>query len=126
MAKKVLYFTAGDVPTPQETAEMAAIKATTATAFTFGARSRIQSQAFGAGPEECDFVAGTPPSGLPWSGKPVFNPAAPPRPDTMLPIQTVVTSGQAVTGVTLTGTAGAGKTMTLTIVAGVVTAAAFV
>lgn len=37
----------------------------------------------------------------------------------------LISNGQAVTGVTLTGTAGAGKTATFTVAGGVITAATF-
>lgn len=72
---KVLYFTAGPVPTTEEKADIDALNKLTGAPYTVGVRNRLVSQNFGAGAEACDMVAGTPPSGEPWASKPVFTAA---------------------------------------------------
>jgi hypothetical protein len=72
---KIIYFTAGPVPTTQEKADIAGLNLLTGAPYTVGVRNRLVSQNFGAGAEACDMVAGTPPSGAPWNAKPVFTAA---------------------------------------------------
>ncbi len=72
---KILYFTAGPVPTTEEKADIDALNTLTGAKYTLGVRNRLVSQNFGAGAEACDAVSGTPPSGAPWNAKPVFDAA---------------------------------------------------
>lgn len=125
MAQKILYFTAGEVATSDEKADIAALMAITAPAFEVGVRNALVSTAYGAGIEDTDMVAGTIPTAYNDAETyPVADPDNPPTPP-VASDQKVITSGVAVTGVTLVGTAGAGKSMALTIVDGVVTTATF-
>lgn len=101
---KIIYFTAGDTPTGPETTAINALNAYVPAGYEVVVRNRLASQNFGAGPEACDYVAGTLPAGLPWSGKPVFDPAAPPRPTSLPSTRAVVSNGQKIAGVTGSGT----------------------
>lgn len=66
MAQKILYFTAGPVPTGPEAAEIAALQTLTQAFFEVKVRSAAQSPNYGdstiTGAEACDFLAGSPPS----------------------------------------------------------------
>ena len=125
MTKKILYFLAGEVATTEEKADIAALMAITDKPYEVGVRNTLQSQAYGAGIEHADMVAGTIPTAYSNAGTyPVADPDNPPPPPVAAD-QVVITSGAAVADVELVGTAGAGKSMVLTIVAGVVTTATF-
>lgn len=63
MPQKLIYFTADTVPTVDETAEIAALKAMAAPRYEVFVRNRLGSQQYGAGAESFDVVAGTPPDG---------------------------------------------------------------
>lgn len=119
---KVLYFTAGPVATTEEKAAIAALALSAEAPIIFGVRSATGDHNFGSGPEPTDYVYGTVPTA--YNAKPVYDPEAPPAPS-VGSSQAVVTDGIEVEGVTLTGTAGASKTMVLTIVDGEITAATF-
>lgn len=62
MTKKIIFFTAGEVPTVAEAAQIAALKAKEAPGFQVAVRNSTQSASYGAGPEACDLVAGTIPT----------------------------------------------------------------
>ena len=122
--KKVLYFTAGPVPTGPELTAIDQLNALVGSNYAVGVRDGSQSPNYGAGPEAADFVAGTPPEGYAdTEDYPRITPATA-DPAGALNKKTI-TSGVAIAGVTLAGTAGAGKSMVLTIVNNVVTTATF-
>lgn len=80
---KILYFTAGPVPTSNEKADIAALNAFAVAPFEVGVRNALQVGASGAQVEDADYVAvvsgGTIPE--PYDDDetyPVFDPAAPP------------------------------------------------
>ena|SRR5690554_2355554 len=120
--QKIIYFTAGDVATNLEISDIEALNAFVKKEYEVLVRNRTASQEYGAGPEEGDFVAGTPPSGLPWSEIPEW---VYPEPEGIEPNQaivenndvieitaggkevnaTVAISESAITGVTLIATA---------------------
>lgn len=123
--KKIIYFTAGAVATGPEKTAIDQLNAIVGSSFVVQVRNGAVPNEYAAGNEEvADYVAGTIPDNDYYEGLPVADPAAPPAP-TVKARQKVISSGVGVPGVTLVGTAGAGKTMTLTIVAGVVTTATF-
>ena len=62
MAKKIIYFTAGIVPTVTEVAEIANLKALTAAGYTLSVRDGAKSASYAGGIESCDIVAGTIPT----------------------------------------------------------------
>ena len=62
MTKKVLYFTAGPVPTVTEAAQIAALVALGLPGYTVGVRNGLLPGSFGAGIEASDYVAGTIPT----------------------------------------------------------------
>jgi len=121
--KKVLYFTADAVASGPELTAIGKLNALVG--YDVGVRNSLVANTYGAGVEDADYVAGTLVAPYDDAGDfPVINPDVPPAP-VVGSTQKVITSGVAVTGVTLVGTAGAGKSMALTIVAGVVTTATF-
>lgn len=125
--QKVIFFTAGPVATAGELADIAQLNALTEPRYDVKVRNGALADGmkFGAGIEDADFVAGTIPTEYSNAGTyPVIDPDNPPNPPVDAD-QAVVTSGASYSNVTLTGTAGAGKTMVLTIAAGVITAATF-
>lgn len=125
--QKIIFFTAGPVATPGELADIEQLNALTGARYDVKVRNGGLSGGmnYGAGIEDTDFVAGTIPTAYSDAEDyPVIDPDAPPPPDVNAN-QKVVTSGQNVANVTLVGTAGSGKTMVLTIVAGVITTATF-
>lgn len=102
MTDKILYFTAGRIPTTGEKAEIAAIEALCVKPFEVGVRNPIDSPSYGT-PEEADYVAGTIPESEPYASLPEFDPADPPTPS--LPAtQAIVGNGDSfpVTGGTVT------------------------
>ncbi len=62
MTKRVLYFTAGPVPTVTEAGQIAALVALGVPGYTVGVRSALLSGNYGAGIEASDYVAGTIPT----------------------------------------------------------------
>ncbi|CAA2409743.1 Virion structural protein [Xanthomonas phage Suba] len=79
MTDKILYFTAGRIPTTAEKAEIAAIEALCVVPYSVGVRNPIDSPNYGT-PEEADYVAGTVPEEEPYASLPEFDPADPPNP----------------------------------------------
>lgn len=67
--KKVIYFTAGALPTVGEAAEIAVLQAAATKPFDlFIRRGDLPADAdysYGAGAEACDYIAGTPPNNIP-------------------------------------------------------------
>lgn len=61
MTDKIIYFTAGPVPTGGELDDIAALNAKS-NPYEIKVRSAIESNSYGAGIEDADFVAGTIPS----------------------------------------------------------------
>lgn len=78
--QKILYFTAGAAPTPEEKADIDNLNKLVGSPYEVGVRNAIESYNYGAGPEPADFVAGSVPTGPggdvdpPYDGVPVFNP----------------------------------------------------
>lgn len=62
MTKKIIFFTAGVVPTEAEQAQIDALNALSAPGYNVAVRNSTQSASFGSGIEACDFVAGTIPT----------------------------------------------------------------
>jgi uncharacterized protein YjdB len=62
MTKKILFFTAGPVPTAGEQGQIDALNALTLPGYNIGVRSAIQPASYGHGIEVSDFVAGTIPT----------------------------------------------------------------
>lgn len=125
--QKVIFFTAGPVATAGELEDIGKLNALTEPRYDVKVRNGglTGGMNYGAGIEDADLVAGTIPTAYSDAEDyPVIDPDAPPPP-TVNANQKVITSGANNTNVTLTGTAGAGKTMVLTIAAGVITAATF-
>lgn len=101
--KKVLYFTAGPIPTPQEQADIAALRTLAEPAYEVGVRNGAANAQFGTGRNEpADYAAGVIPTE--YNALDEFDVDAPPAPDTLPDTQTVVTDGQKVLGVTGSGT----------------------
>jgi hypothetical protein len=84
---KIIYFTASDVPTVQEKADIEAINASI---HTLNVSNGSVSNGLGT-TEECDYVAGTVPTE--YAGKPTFDPNAGELDDD----QAIVTDGDSVT-----------------------------
>lgn len=67
--KKVIYFLAGALPTVDEAAAIAVLQAAATKPFDLFVRRGDGAAAsdynYGAGPEACDYVAGTPPNNIP-------------------------------------------------------------
>ena len=75
MTKKIIFFTASAVATPQEITAMNAIKADefVKPAYELVVRNGSVPNTYGHGVEGADYVAGAVPSA--YSAKPVFDPA---------------------------------------------------
>lgn len=117
--KKVIYFTAGDKPTTGEQAEIDALNALAALPYNVVVRNGARSTAFGAGIEAADYVAGTIPTAYNDAETyPVFDPDAPPAPDTLPATQAVVSDAQVLD-------TDDGGTVTLTIAGGAITSAVY-
>lgn len=119
--KKVIYFTAGMQPTGPEATAIAKLNALAGAPYQVLVRrgdAARGSDNYGAGADDCDFVAGTVPAA--YSAKTVINPDAPPPPDNLPATLAIVGSGL-VAGVTVTGS---GTKLTLTVSGGKITAAA--
>lgn len=72
MADKILYFLAGDVATVDELADIVKLNTAAEVPYLVGVRNSKVSTNYGAGPEECDFVAGTIPTA--YTAKPTVDP----------------------------------------------------
>lgn len=99
--KKVIYFTAKDVPTSGEIADIAKLNAEAVAAYDVAVRSAVRPMSSGGDLEACDYAAGTVPTA--YNAKPVIDPNAIPN-QSLSSTQAIVTNGQTVTGVTGTGT----------------------
>lgn len=112
---KVIFFTADNVPTTDEIAAINKLNAAAVAPYDIAVRNTKVSADYGAGPEACDFVAGTVP--VAFNAKPVINPDAIP-PTGLTATQAVVTHNvdmvKPVTGVYATK-------IRATVVAGVIT-----
>jgi hypothetical protein len=62
MTQRIIYFTAAAKPTSGELLEIAGLNDAAAAKYEVLVRNKLNSNDYGAGPEECDFVAGDPPS----------------------------------------------------------------
>lgn len=60
--KKIIYFTAGPVPTAGESAEIALLNGLTSPGYSVSIRNGANSASFGYGKEAADLVAGTVPT----------------------------------------------------------------
>lgn len=109
MTQKIVYFTAGAVPTVEEAADIEALNALTQPPYAvkvsngsvppnLGMRPNPDPDPEPEDPEivpvlmDCDFVAGTIPAD--YDGLPVFDPQNPPDPNPLPGNQAVVTDGQ--------------------------------
>lgn len=118
--KRVMYFTAGRVPTGGELAEIAALNALAAQPFEVVVRNALDSPNFGAGIEAADYKAGSPP--VAYAGVTAFPTGTALYPLSSLPADhAIVKNGQKRNGVT---GAGANVVATFTVAAGVVSAIA--
>lgn len=114
---KIIYFTAGGIPTTGELAAIAKFNLAAKPAFEVAVRRAdgVGSQLYGAGVEAADFVAGTRPTAYTSTETyPAANPDAPPFGDILAPTQAMVRNGQQIVV--------AGGTATITVAGGVVTA----
>lgn len=102
-ASKVIYFTAGPVPTTQEKAEITAISAQAAPAYTVSVRNSLKARNR-ASNETTDYVAGAIPpnyrdggidSGTPY--KTVYTYTNPPNPPALPSAQAILRTGQTLT-----------------------------
>lgn len=105
--KKVIYFTAGDVPTTDEKADIAKLNAAAVAPYDVAVRSAIRPMSSGGPLEACDYASGTIPTA--YNAKPVIDPDAIPN-QNLSSTQAIVTNGQTITGVT-----GSGTTATITV-----------
>lgn len=114
---KIIYFAAGDTLTPTERDEIDLIQPFTEPPFKLTVVNAQESNSYGYGPMDADFIAGTPPAPYdnldPNEGTvyPVFDPEKPPVP--VLDTQVVVNDGDTFTV--------AGGTVSAAVAAGVVT-----
>lgn len=115
--KKVLYFTAGDVPTTGEKADIDKLNAAAVAPYEVGVRSAIRSLGTAGNYESADYVAGSVPAVAPWNAIDVIDPDAIPNQSTSA-TQAVIESGVDIV-VPVTGTYT--NTITPTIVDGVIT-----
>lgn len=117
---KVIFFTAGPLPTVNETAAIAKFNALPVETVV---RNGLENNNYGAGPEECDFVAFVSPMTKPtaYTAKTTFDPDKPPALSSLPATSAIVANGQKYSGVTVTGT---GTFATYTVANGLVTAIA--
>jgi hypothetical protein len=112
---KVIFFTADNVPTVGELADIANLNARAVAPYEIAVRNTKVAARYGAGIEACDFVAGTVP--VAFNAKPVIDPDAIPATG-LTALQAVVTHNvdivTPVTGVYATK-------IKATVVAGVIT-----
>lgn len=117
---KVIFFTAGPTPTTDENTAIAKLNAQPIDVVV---RNGVENNNYGAGPEDCDFVAFVSPMTKPpaYSAKTTYDPDKPPVLSSIPATQALVANGQKYSGVTVTGT---GTFATYTVANGVVTAIA--
>lgn len=119
--KRVIYFTADEKATDPEKAAIAALNVRAEVPLEILVRNSRQSLSMGSPViEPTDYVAGTVPTA--YNAKPAL-PAGEGSANGTTSL--VVSNAQAIAGITMTGTAGAGKTATFTITGGAITAIAF-
>lgn len=153
--KKILYFTAGTVPTEGEAAEIAALRAMAIQQYNVHVANGLKSSNYGAGQPTADYLMGTIPDSYKDEGDPIypeFDLANLPDPGSLPADQTIISDGETIdigaTSVTvsvadnvptaaLTSTTKkivshgdvlnvtGGGTVALTIVAGVITGVAY-
>ncbi|URA06798.1 hypothetical protein QAY89_gp33 [Xanthomonas phage Langgrundblatt1] len=101
--KKVIYFTAKDVPTSGEIADIAKLNAEAVAAYDVAVRSAVRPMSSGGDLEACDYAAGTVPTA--YNAKPVIDPDAIPN-QSLGATQAVIQAGTpiAITGGTVTFT----------------------
>jgi len=99
--KKVIYFTAGDVPTTDEKADIAKLNAAAVAPYDVAVRSAIRPMSSGGPLEACDYASGTVPTA--YNAKPVIDPDAISN-QNLSSTQAIVTNAQKITGVTGSGT----------------------
>lgn len=108
---KIIYFTAGRIPTTNEKNEIAALNALAVAPFEVVVRSAADSLAYGAGNEAADYKAGSPPAS--YNATPAFDIDNPP--ESGLPgTNAIVADGQVLD-------VDGGGTVELTIAGGAVT-----
>lgn len=142
---KVIYFTAGMTPTTGELADIATLNNAAKAPYQVVVRRRDASQNYGAGPEDCDYVAGTIPD-TGYGSKPVLNPASLPptvnegasvnvknsagnvtKPGTAhvaggsVSVSLAATVALVANGDTRAGVTGSGTTATISVAGGVIT-----
>lgn len=100
MAKKILYFTAGIVPTNDEATEIAAIRALAIQQYEVMVMNGLQSPNYGAGQPVGDYVAGTvPDSYLDEEDEPLypeFDITNLPDPDSLPADQAIISDGETI------------------------------
>lgn len=109
--KKVIFFTAGDVPTSGELASIAKLNAEAVAPYDVAVRSGIRPMQSGGPLEACDYVSGTVPTA--YNAKTVINPDSISN-QSLSSTQAIVTNGQQITS--------GGTTYIITVVNNVVTA----
>jgi len=114
--KKVIYFTAGKVPTGPELTAIANLNALAIPGYEIDVRNTLVSTDTGAGKEAADYVAGTIPAA--YSAVTVIDPTKPPTPGNLPSTSAVINSGVDLT-VPVTGTYA--TKIKATIVNGVIT-----
>lgn len=94
--KKLIYFTAGDVPTTDEKADIAKLNAVTVAPYEVAVRSSVRPMSSGGSNEACDYVSGTIPDIAFYEGKTLVDANAIPN-QFLVPSQAIVSNGQNVT-----------------------------
>ncbi len=142
MAKRIIYFTAGPIPTTDEKAAIAALNARALPVSEVLVRNAEQSQNYGSAKEACDYVAGTRPAAYPIETYPVVPPGLAPANGGAMNVRNsaasktvagaLVVAAGVITSVDLPATAAlltstqavtvGGATYTFTIAGGVITA----
>lgn len=93
--KKLIYFTAGDVPTVDEKADIAQLNAVAVAPYEIAVRSSVRPMSSGGPYENCNYVSGTIPDVALYEGKPVVDPDAIPN-QFLVPTQAIVSNGQTI------------------------------
>jgi hypothetical protein len=76
--KKILYFTASNIPTVNEAAEIAALELLVSQGFELGVRNKVQNTFYSDDNlEVCDYVAGIAGAPAIYSAKDIYQPGAP-------------------------------------------------
>lgn len=119
--KRIIYFTAAQVPSSLELADIAALNGIAEKPYEVIVMHSDLDTLYGANPLVADFVAGTIPDAYKDEGTPIystFSITAPPNPPNLPATQCVVSDTQVLA-------TSDGGTVTLTIVAGVITSAVY-